>query len=281
MKRLLPILFATLAMPAHAQSAPQTIPLTVRWQTIAPQAVSIVTPTGNRELVRDDSKKGFTGTVPVPDELVGTQTVLVEYDGQSFPLLLNVRKTMSSIEFLVDHDSVPSCANLYVRGVEQVADNMNDAMRRMLTAAYMLSFPPPDRDCAGDRRMRSVKARFDRNQNLATTSLGLFAISDDVRQALLQIPAGSLPGRVSGPALVAQADTDTNSALAKGLYADMLQTGSAKDYATAADIGARLSDAMTTRTDLAVGLQRQGITADRLKADTAYFETLAQSAGPQ
>ena len=267
-------------LTASTAAAAQTIPITVRWQKVEPDTVAIVTPDGTRQLSKDRDRKLFTGRIALPDTLVATRTLLLGYDNKSFPLYLNVRKAAQEIEFLADRDDVPSCAILYVERVEAVADNMEDAMRRMLTAAYMLSLPPPDRECQGPRKKRSAKARLDRNQNLATTSAGLFRISDDARQDVLRLPPADLRGSQSARQMVSNAEAAANSALAKSLYDDMKDLGAAEDYGGAKIMGEELTAAATADSGLAEGLKDQNVLG-RLTKDTAYYATMESAASPQ
>ncbi|MBP2278126.1 MULTISPECIES: hypothetical protein [Sphingomonas] len=263
---------AALAPLAASAQTSQTIPLIVHWSAPQPHRVSLTDDGGVSELTHDASSTTFTGTLAVPNGLVEQRTLLLNLDNDTFALILNVRKSLSRVEFTVTTDRPPSCADLLVRQVEAYTDNITDALKMMLRATAMLKIPPDDQ-CVADRLPRTIKARFDRNANLVQYSNGLFAIDPEAKTALLR------SGIRSAPALAMAAEHNASSALAKGLYSDLLATG-ADDSRAASALAADMSSAVAQNETLAAGFKDQGISAKRLEKDSDFFEAKARVARP-
>jgi len=269
MKVALILASACLATPvAAADTTP--IPVVIHWQGLQPDSIFIADDGGSSKIPYDPATKTFTKSLPTPSGLYDQRTLLLHYSDATYPLILNVRRGLTQIEFSINFDQPKSCADLLVKHVEVYTDNMDDALRMMLTAAAMLKIPP-NNQCYADRYPRTVKARFDRNANLASYSKGLFGIDPDAREALLKVPGGK-------PAQVAAADRDAKSALAGGMYRDMISFGTARDFDTAANLGDSFGEAIKSDTDLAQGFKDQGITADRLEKDASFFHARAAAA---
>jgi hypothetical protein len=259
-------------LTASAQTS-KTIPLIIHWSAPQPHRVSLTDDGGVSELTHDAGSTTFTGTLAVPTRLVEQRTILLNLDNDTFALILNVRKGLNRVEFTVATDRPPSCADLLVRQVEAYTDNITDALRMMLRASAMLKIPP-DNQCFADRLPRTIKARFDRNANLVQYSNGLFAIDPEAKTALLR------SGLRNAPALAMTVEHDASSALAKGLYTDMLATGADDSHAASA-LAADMSSAVAQSETLAAGFKDQGISAKRLEKDTDFFEAKARVARPE
>jgi hypothetical protein len=125
-------------------------------------------------------------------------------------------------------DAPKSCFDRYLYSAEVRADNIVDAMRRMLVAAYVLRIGAPN-DCRSvGYEARAIRARVERNQNLSTTSGGLFAINEDWRQELASLPPNTF--RTPPAAIARAASAQAIGALVAGLYnVDMKKVGNAAD----------------------------------------------------
>jgi len=269
-----------LAFPSQViADPPATIPIKIRWNSIQPDSIALVVEGGTDTLNYNTQDKVFHGRVMAPTLLTSKQTILVRYGPNSYPLVVNVRRSMPNIEFTVAIDPYPSCATLYIDRIDTMSDNMDDAMRMMLSAARMLKIPR-NNNCSGDRKKRVVRAQFARNQNLATKSNGLFGIDPSAETAFLQLPSGATQyASALATANLYQADAD--AANAGSIYRDVKMLIALEKPKEALALTEAISNAVRSDTETAKSFADQGVTKERLLKDIDFISTLAaQQAAP-
>jgi hypothetical protein len=176
---------ALLASPALAQNR---IDLVASWVGgRPPDSLSIREP-GELKIYR---RQGNAIRATVPRSRTGNLLLPAEvaYGSVTLPLLLQVRPNSTRISFSLILDEPESCSQPHAEAVGVAASTQDDAMRRALTAGFMLRRTGQSNTCR-DYRLAVLEARHRRYAELARSPD--FRIPDVVRQEWLQA-AGQAP----------------------------------------------------------------------------------------
>lgn len=164
--------------PVLAQSQ---IPLEISWiGKEPPEAIEI---DGVGKLVKKTAENRFVGNISaVPDD-VKFYDIDVQYIEDSYPLRIKVLPTTRIVNFTISRDKPLSCSDPFVKQVERSTTNRTQALKRALTAGYMLSRPGPNNHCRTHRK-RAVRARYERYVNMATYS-SIFSVPNPIKTEFL------------------------------------------------------------------------------------------------
>lgn len=216
--------------PAAAQ---QAIPLIIHWDKTSPSQIVLQDGDDSNGLPSADASKTIRSTVarPSPQQLFKRIKLIVSYNDVDIPIIVNVRPASAKIEMWLSFEAPKSCFDRYLYPAEISTDNSIDAMRRMLIVAYALRIAAPD-DCRSvGYEPRALRARLERNQNLSTSSGGLFGINEDWRREVASLPPDTFRAARTSPVAIAElALAQGTGALVSGLYnIDMKKADSAAD----------------------------------------------------
>jgi hypothetical protein len=251
-------------------AAQQAIPIIIHWDKTAPTQVILQDGDDSSDLPSPNASKIIKSTVtrPPAEQLFKRIKLIVSYGDVDIPLIVNVRPASAKIEMWLTFEAPKSCFDRYLYAAEISTDNSVDAMRRMLIAAYVLRIGAPD-DCRSvGYEPRALRARLERNQNLATSSGGLFGINEDWRRDVAALPVETF--RIAPASIAASASAEATGALVSVLYnVDMKKADSAADSL----VIAKGLEALSARDDDA----KTALKTTPLAADIAVYEQRAAS----
>lgn len=219
-----------------------------------------------------DATRVYRGSVGAlaPTQVEKKIKVIVFYGSVGIPLVLNLTPARTKLVVNIGNFTPPpSCFNRFLQSADQTTDNEFDAMRRMLTVAYAMRIDGSSNCKALGYEQRAALIRHKRNENLATTSNGRYALNPDWKAELASLPrdAFSTPPTVLAERSQAEADN--------ALFADIYNTD-IKQAATPAEsleVARNLKALRDSNPSVAAAL-----TTAPLDADIAYYERRADAA---
>ncbi|WP_066646524.1 MULTISPECIES: hypothetical protein [Sphingomonas] len=218
-----------------------------------------------------DATRVYRGSVGVlaPRQVEKKIKVIVFYGNVGIPLVLNLTPGRPKLVVnIVNFTPPPSCFDRFLRSADQTTDNEFDAMRRMLTVAYAMRMDGSNCKAVGYER-RAALIRHKRNENLATTSNGRYALNQEWKEELASLPrdAFSTPPTV----LAERSQAEADNALFAYIYNTDIKK--AATPAESLEVARNLKALRDSNPSVAAALA----TAP-LDADIAYYERRANAA---
>ena len=157
---------AFLVCPFSASLAQNQIPVVVRWEgDTQPSEITVQEDSGPIRLRTNASARSFEGNIPASPRTIRQVPLEIRYGSVTFPLELRVRPATRNIEFTIISNRPESCSGVYVTAVQQYTTSPEMAMRRALSATYMLAREVPPDNCT-HHRAAVLQARYQRYVNL-------------------------------------------------------------------------------------------------------------------
>ena len=207
-------------LPSGAQNAPasgsrEMIPIIVRWEgNINPNGVN--GPDGG-PFARDGAM--FVGMLPRPKNGVRLQDSEITFDNQEYPLRVRTYPHSEKVQVTVALDHPKSCADVYLKRLEQPTLTQTTSIKAAFTVGYMIDGRSGENSCE-TWPLRAAKARFERYQNAMERSAYL-VIPEAVKDAL-RAAATTDSDRRKVAQLLAQGDFSERQRLAGSLQNDVL-----------------------------------------------------------
>ena len=155
---------------SSACAADQKIPLEIRLiGSDTASDISVSTPTSTFSLTPDTERKRWEGELSKDAQKVRVVDVSLIFGTASYPLRLRILPTTERVQFNVLFDKPESCSDPYVKSIETRASTKNDAMKRALTAGFLLARVGNIDNCDTHSK-RVKKARYERYVNLMQLS---------------------------------------------------------------------------------------------------------------
>lgn len=245
-------------------AAPQNagmIPLIVTWEGEPPIRVTYLDGNGTNDLTKQRDGT-FRRDIPRASQnaLYEQRTIMVQYRDHTIPLIINVKPAAQKVEFRLSLTVPKSCYDYYLKQAELPPTNADDAMRRMLSVAYMIEIPDNNGCRAVGFEARAKRVRLDRNANLSSSYKGVIAVNDDWKKAVVDLPPDALPN--TRPDQVASAaGAIGTTALVTGIYREDMRDAS--DAAASLAIADKLAELRDRDPVVATALRNAPLDADR------------------
>lgn len=219
---------ALLQLPVYAQNpgAGDDVGVIIRWLgQNSPTGVN--GPDGD---AYDKTATQISGKVVRPRSGVQLYDLEVTYDNHQYPLRLRVHPETTKVQLTVALDKPRSCADLYLKRLEQPTLTQTESIKAAFTLGYMIDGRSGENSC-DLWPFRAAKARFERYQNAVERSNHL-AIPDGVKDALRAV-ARSGAERRKVAELIAIGERAERLKLASSLQQKVLASLKSGDVAAA------------------------------------------------
>lgn len=213
---------------AHSQSpaAAEDVGVIIRWLgQVSPTGVN--GPDGG---AYNKTATQISGTVTRPRSGVQLYDLEVTYEDHQYPLRLRVHPETSKVQLTVARDKPKSCADVYLKRLEQPTLTQTESIKAAFTLGYMIDGRSGENSC-DLWPFRAAKARFERYQNAVERSNHL-AIPEGVKDAL-RATARSNAERKKVAGVIAIGERAERQKLASSLQQKVLASLKSGDVAAA------------------------------------------------
>lgn len=275
--RLLAIMTAAACIGTAAYAQPGPTALRISWSGLKPTSLAVEAPDGDRPL--EERGGVFMGEVARRQATTASWGLVARYPRHEAKMMLEIRPDLASLQFEIVYPAHTSCHVSHVAYAEGNPHSRANALHRMLVANHLLQLQSPN-DCDADSRTRLIRARLQRNYDLARLS-GYFSIVPEYREefaamaATLRQSAGDPRQARYAAALaeeLAHIDGQTRGLYIRRLYAAQQQAQARGDFAEANYIVSRLASDAQQDAALAAAVVDQRVDLTR---DAAFLANLA------